>query len=432
MSHPAAATPHIAAAQPLRLPLVLALVGLLLAPSAWAQSAGPPGAATPSAEPAQATTKSVDAEMEAAAESAPRVADDATRTKLEGDPRFTRPPATLDATAHDLILLNSGEWLQGDINGIRDDTIDFDSVELEDIEIDLDDVKEIHANRVHTYRFEGDRDILTGPLRMNEEIFVVDGNERPRAIFMSQIPGKPREWNYWNGDFFAGYTIRSGNTNQSDLTLRAELNRETALTRLNNVYNGAISTAEDDAGSDQRTANSHRLNSSFDYFVSNRVYVIVPAVEVFADEFQNIDVRVTPSAGVGWEWLKRKYVTWDVSAQGGYQYLAFVTAPAGEDTRSNDGVVVLSTKIETDPTSDVEWDTSYKVQVVPANIDQTNHHLESILSVDLFLGFDLDVTFIWDRIEGPEPEVIDAGPPEVTSTPEQNDYRLTFGLGWDF
>jgi hypothetical protein len=310
--------------------------------------------------------------------------------------------------------------------------IDFDSVELEDIEVDLDDVKELHANRVHTYRFEGKRDILTGPARMNGEVFVVDGEERPRELFMSQVPGKPRERNFWNGDLSVGYSIRSGNTNQSDLTARAELNRETALTRFTNIYNATFSTADDDAGDSQTTANSHRLRSALDYYVTTRLYLIVPAVEVFADEFQNINLRVTPNAGVGYEWLKLKRATWDVNVSGGYTYTDRVSVPAGEEKASSNGVVILGTLLETDPTSSIEWDTSYTAQVVPADMDLTNHHLESILSVDLILSLDLDITFIWDRIEGPEPIVTDPGPPEVLQPVKQNDYRLTFGIGWDF
>jgi len=417
---------------------VALLTVVFVAGSVHAQSDAP---AEPIAEAEAAAVAEPPAEptAEAVAEEAPpMVADETTKSKLSSDARFTTPPPSLDATAHDLLLLNSGEWLQGDIKGIRDDVIEFDSVELEDIEIDLEDVMEIHANRVHTYRFEGKRDILTGPARMNADTFVVGDQERPRSLFMAQVAGKPTELNFWNGDLSVGYSIRSGNTNQSDLSVRAELNRETALTRFTNLYNGAFSTADVDDGSgtgtttNGTTANSHRLKSSFDYYVTNRLYLIVPAAEVFADEFQNINLRITPSAGVGLEWLKGKRFSWDLSASGGYTYTDRVSVSAGETKTSNDGVVILGTTIETDPTSDIEWDTNYRVQVVPADMDLTNHHLESIFSIDLFRSLDFDVTFIWDRIEGPDPIVTDTGPPEVLKVVEKNDYRLTFGVGWDF
>lgn len=367
---------------------------------------------------------------------APRVADRETRARLDDDPRFTPPPPSLDATTHDLLMLESGEWLQGDIRSIRDGHIDFDSVELEDLAIDLDDVREIHADRFHTYRFEGNRDILTGPVRMNAEIVLVGDQERPRDDLITQVAGKPIEWNFWNGDLSVGYSISSGNTNQSDLTIRAALNRETALTRFTNVYNAALSTADVDDGAggttQGMTANSHRLNSAFDYYVSSRFYLIVPAFQVYADEFQNIDLRLAPSAGVGVDWLEGKRYTWDLSASSGYIHTKRVSVPVGAEKTTNDAVLILGTAIETDPTDDIEWDTSYQVQLVPADMAQTNHHLESLLSIDLVLSLDLDITFIWDRIEDPEPIVTDPGPPEVTQAVQKNDYRLTFGIGWDF
>ncbi len=415
------------------------LVGLVAAGGALAQdtpAAGDdPSATADTAETvvdADAPPASPEAALAESDAPVPKVADAQTKSKLESDPRFTPPPPTLDATTHDLLLLNSGEWLQGDIKSIRDDTIEFDSVELEDIDIDLGDVKEIHANRVHTYRFEGRRDILTGPARANADIFVIGGQERPRSSFMQQVPGKPTELNFWNGDLSVGYSISSGNTNQSDLTIRAELNRETALTRFTNVYVATVSTADDDAGQNQKTANSHRLNSAFDYYVSNRLYLIVPAFEVFADEFQNINLRLTPSAGLGFEWLKRKRITWDLSTSAGVTYTDRVAVAAPDPKSSTDAVIIFGTDIETDPTDDVEWDTTYTVQVVPAEIGLTNHHLESIMSIDLFWNLDLDITFIWDRIEDPAPLLVDAGPPEVFQPVEKNDYRLTFGIGWDF
>jgi len=336
------------------------------------------------------------------------------------------PPPTLDAAQHDLVLLTSGEWLQGDIERIRDDTVYLDSVELEDIEIDLDDVAQIITERPHTLRFEGAReDILTGPVRMNGESIRVGSETRPRAALMNMIQGKPRELNYWNGMVSVGYTIRSGNTDQSDLSVLAKLNRETALTRLLNTYNAAFSTGNDDAGNNTTTANNHRLNSAFDYYVSNRLYLIVPALEVFADEFQNIDLRLTPSAGLGWDVLSYSKLSWSVSSAVGYQYTDRVSVEAGESTRSDDVAVILGTSLETDPTSRIEWDTDYAVQLIATDMGLTNHHLTSLLSVDLIGSFDLDVTFNWDRVEQPVPDA-------DGTVPKQNDYRLTVGLGFDF
>ena len=98
--------------------IFFALILVLVAGAAQAQTAEGESAATESAVEADAATDATDAAAQAEAvakkeKKPPMVADEGTKAKLAADPRFTVPPATLDATAHDLILLNSGEWLQG-------------------------------------------------------------------------------------------------------------------------------------------------------------------------------------------------------------------------------------------------------------------------------------------------------------------------------
>jgi hypothetical protein len=53
------------------------------------------------------------------------------------------------------------------------------------------------------------------------------------------------------------------------------------------------------------------------------------------------------------------------------------------------------------------------------------HHLLSTLSTDLIGNFDLDISFIWDRIDKPQQRA-------DGSTPERDDYRLMIGLGYEF
>lgn len=47
------------------------------------------------------------------------------------------------------------------------------------------------------------------------------------------------------------------------------------------------------------------------------------------------------------------------------------------------------------------------------------------LSVDLVGDLDLDIAFVWDRVNRP---AADSG----GDVPEKDDYRTTIGLGWSF
>jgi len=47
------------------------------------------------------------------------------------------------------------------------------------------------------------------------------------------------------------------------------------------------------------------------------------------------------------------------------------------------------------------------------------------LDFDLVGNLDFNVSWVWDRVQDPRPL-------EDSSVPEQDDFRIIFGLGWDF
>ena len=84
-----------------------------------------------------------------------------------------------------------------------------------------------------------------------------------------------------------------------------------------------------------------------------------------------------------------------------------------------------ATVIEWDITDDIDLDINYVAQVGLPDTRNSTHHLQAYFSMDLFGDvIDLTANFVWDRIENP-----------VTNadgiTPEQDDFRLAFGIGVD-
>ena len=172
------------------------------------------------------------------------------------------------------------------------------------------------------------------------------------------------------------------------------------------------------------TANSHRIPANFDIFLTERLFLTTPAFEYFTDEFQNIGSRITVGAALGYQIFENSVVVWEGAAGAAYQYTSFDSVASGSTT-ANDMALVASTSVEFDLPRGIEWDNSYKIQIVATDLDKTNHHAESILSFDIWGPLELDMSFIFDRVEGPVPNA--AG-----DVPKSNDYRLTMGLGLDF
>lgn len=359
----------------------------------------------------------------------PEPSDPPEAVPLEVGPRLVpldapwRPPE-LDEKRRDWLVLTSGEWLSGDIDLINDEVVYFDSKELDDLEIDWDDVAQLRSARANTYRFgPGTDGIVTGTAAMRDGVIRVDTGEQvvefPRDELVSMIEGELRELNYWSLDASIGVTLRAGNSEQTDMSGRLQIERETVLTRLLLSYETNYSVVER-----EEITNNQRVQGEFSVYVSNRFFVTAPQAEVYRDRLQNIDLRATVGAGVGYDVVESRRIDWSLMLGAGYQYTDFDQATGGEEDPSDDFAILVGTRLELDPVSDVDWDTDYSLQAVPTDPDKTNHHLISVISVDVWGPIDFDLSFGWDRIEGPVTD--DSG-----DTPKKNDFRLTAGLAID-
>ncbi len=363
----------------------------------------------------------------------PAAAEPAEGVKVEPPAGVKAPmlPPDLAPDTHDLLKMKTGEWLVGTLQKIEDGTISFDSEEFDEITVDLADTAEIRSARPHTYRFEG-RIVVTGPAVMEGDVIRIQTAqgmvEHPVSALVTMMEGEPTEWNFWSGELSLGLAMRRGNTNQSDMSLFGRLMRETVLTRFDNTYNGAFSAADTATpGVTTQTANNHRYVTGFDYFVTRRLFLTVATLEVYSDPFQNIALRVTPAAGLGYDVMSRRRFSWEVKAAVGYQWSKLSDPVATVPSESQDFAMLFGTVIELDPAADVEWDTTYSVQIIPTNMDSTNQFLQSVLSVELFGPVDLDATFVWNWINNPQPKADPTAPIPVSS-----DFRLSLGFGVDF
>ena len=234
------------------------------------------------------------------------------------------------------------------------------------------------------------------------------------------MPGTSESAQLWSGKVTLGLSLRQGNTTQTDGTAYFFARRETAATRWDNTYNGSYGRTNG-----LETANTHRINSRFDYFLTHRLYVTPFAATAYRDPFSNIDLRLTPSAGFGYDLVDHNTITWEVDAGPAYQYTRYTSVQSSEPQEDSTVALYTGTKVEWDITPDAELTFSYELTTPIPDTEEYNHHLSTVLSVDLFDMFDLDVTFTWDRVN--RPPVDESG---VAAKPD--DLRLSVGLGWSF
>jgi hypothetical protein len=173
-----------------------------------------------------------------------------------------------------------------------------------------------------------------------------------------------------------------------------------------------------------RSRAQRRATSVLDFFLIYRFFVTLPTVEYFLDEFQNIDARVTPAVGVGYEAVKGKIVDWEVTLGGAYQYTRYSSVSSGSRS-ANDGAAYFGTTLELDFPNDIDFTSDYRLQLVATDLGKTSHHWLSTLSFEIWGPLDLDLSFTWDRVQDPQRD-------SDGDLPESDDFRYSVGLGLDF
>ncbi|UCF47597.1 MAG: DUF481 domain-containing protein [Myxococcales bacterium] len=320
----------------------------------------------------------------------------------------------------DWVRLASGEWLRGNIERMRDGSMEFNSDEIKLITYDWKKVLELHSPKANTFNFTDGTD-LVGPAMINEELVVVQTVDgivtRPRAELQAIIEHVRRERNYWSTVLRAGLTANAGNTENLTFNAYWQLVREDSLTRAALTYDGTFGTA-----ARAEVANRHLAGGDVDIFVHPIIYVKALTGQLLYDKFQNVRLRATPAAGVGFHLITTYVVNWDLEfAPAGYQYLSLLDpAPTVQDPQS-DGYMMFRMFADIDFTNDIQLLLEWRTNLVYTTIRNTNHvgNLDFSLRVTTILYF--DTSFLYLRTEEPFPR-------SDGTIPKKNDYQVVVGI----
>jgi putative salt-induced outer membrane protein YdiY len=322
----------------------------------------------------------------------------------------------------DWIQLNTGEWLKGRIKAMQDRQLEFFSEKLSDMTFDWKDIRQVRSPRTIDVLFvDGKR--VSGAVTVTPEQVTVGGATPyvlPRDQLQSLTPGGSKERDYWSLDLSLGLTLQAGNTKAVQYNAQIDLQRRTPATRLSLDYIGNISTVND-----SENANNHRVNGEFDYWLSQRFYLVLPSAEYYKDPFQNLAHRVTLGGGIGYDLIDHPNLEWNITTGPAYQQAWFESSEPGEPTEKGTAALTFGSLFKWDITRRIKWTTQYRGQYTSREVGDTTHHAVSTLSVDLNKRLTLDVSGIWDRISNPK-----VGADLVQ--PKPDDFSLVVGLGVHF
>lgn len=332
------------------------------------------------------------------------------------------------AEKFDWVQLTSNEWLKGEIKGMYKESLEFDSDKLDLLDIDWDDVKILRSHSVNNINIEG-VGATSGILEVTgDSLEIVNDYENEtydRSKLISFAPGGKRERDLWAIKATLGLDLRQGNTDQIDYTAKVNIKRRGSTSRFLMDYIGNISKTNGGEGSLVETINNHRLNASYDYYKTRYFFYTPVFVEFYRDPFLNIDLRSTLGAGLGYTVIDDGRT--ELSFAGGPAYVKtdFVSVAAGANTSESTPAAVLRTNYDFEFTKTIDFIARYNIQVGNEASGGYTHHIILTVESEITGALDFDTSFIWDRTVHPT-QAADG------TSPEPNDYRITFGISYTY
>lgn len=328
-------------------------------------------------------------------------------------------PALVSA---DWLQLISGEWLRGRIIAMQEDDLEFDSDELKKLVIEWKKVRYIKTSTPYRLRFDDQVQAIGAIEITQQEVHVTtdyDDLTFDRKKLLTIASGKETEISYWTAKISFSINVRRGNTDQTDFTSMMTAKRQTLLSRLVLEYLGNFTAVEQ-----AETINNHRLNGIYNIFITRELFLPLVSAEYFRDPFQNIEKRVYIGTGIGYNLIKTNKNEWQVSGGPAYQATKFVSVQPDQSLKDSSFTLILSTKFDFELNSKVDLEGSYTATLGDDATGDYSHHSIVTVETELTDDLDLDTSLVWDRTREP---VEDAN----GVTPEQDDFRILIGLGYD-
>jgi putative salt-induced outer membrane protein YdiY len=329
----------------------------------------------------------------------------------------------------DWIQLDSGEWLKGEFKTLYDHVLLFDSEEMDLQEFDFEDVKRLRTRKpqkVLIGREKGSRGTLVeqGVLEIiGDQVFLQTNDEDlelSRKQLVSIATGEKSRLERWSGTIAFGMNKRGGNSESTDSTMAVNLQRSMARSRFDADYLGIYSSTDGD-----KTVDNHRLITSFDWFLTTHSYWEILYAEYYRDTFINIDAQISLGTGYGYDLVRTPKTELSLNTGIGYQEQQYVSVGAGEADHSGSPILTGGFHFDRDLTRRIEVLLDYNMRLLNEDNGRYTHHSISTVSIDLIADFDIDFSYIWDRIEKPQPD-------SSGELPDQDDYQFIVSIAYDF
>jgi len=324
--------------------------------------------------------------------------------------------ATAGLSRADEVVLSNGDKLTGKIGTVSGDSMKFTSPALGDMTIKLANIKSYSTDTPATLRLEN-RQFVTGTIKQADatQITTTDGKSYQAADVKRVNPPAVG----WTGSVVASGALDRGNSNSESVgfSAGAVLRRDTPETddrfTLSTAYN-FVRTGRGAAG--DTTTDNLAGSVKYDDFITDKLYGYGNA-GYYHDRIAELNYRLTPGAGIGYQWFEQKSLNFYTEAGVSYLYEDYENAPIDQNTAFR-----LAYHVNTAINDQVSLfhDVEY---VAPFKLSQTNHYIiaaDAGIRADLTKSIFTEFKVVYQRNDSPPAGRL------------KDDLMYLLGVGWKF
>ncbi|MGF1466937.1 MAG: DUF481 domain-containing protein [Sandaracinaceae bacterium] len=258
----------------------------------------------------------------------------------------------------------------------------------------------MHAPRTHTLVFD-DRTSLKGPAMLTERWVVVQTEGggivvRARQGLAAVIEGGVKELDAWSTMLSAGMALNRGNSNQIGFNLRWTLRREDRRTLTWLDYRLNLGWADR-----EQNVNQHVIHAEERVWLTQGLFLSIPAGQLLSDRFQDIRFRAQPAAALGVR-IRDHGIGWlQLSVGPGYQYLLIEDPAADLQNPQHDGIVRFVVAGRLDVTAELYVELSWVTNLTYTDLGNTNHTGIAGVFFEITNVLGLEASMLYLRTEEP-------------------------------
>jgi putative salt-induced outer membrane protein YdiY len=320
------------------------------------------------------------------------------------------------SVAADEVLFLNGDRLSGKIVEMTAGKLTIRTEVMGVVSVDLDKIKTFSTVEPIALRVGKAtvRSTVTSGADGTVQVVTTPGGA-PQTIALKQVSGITQLPVRWTGALTVDAQVRRGNTETTDVGAHVDVTRRSEHDRVTLEAGYFYGNKADKDGGTSTTTDHAFGFAKYDYFVSEKLYLF-GAVRAERDRVADLDLRVTPSLGLGYQWYETP--TFHLSSELG---LAWVYEDFRNDGDNEHFAARIAYHVSWKPHALVTL--FHNLEYLPAldhPFDDYNLNVDAGLRATIVgrLFAEAKIEFRYDSVRAPG------------SDPE--DIRYSLGIGWSF